>query len=274
MVRWLLCLLLLLPGTATARPSDDGVLQMFGSLALTRGEGESGWVRKWTGPVRVLVEGEVAAPALERLDRLLHQVSALTGLAFARDEPARGRKIQIRFRPHDVVRQRLRDGSVCMSWTFGNSGALHTGLLLVSDDYVDCLAHEFMHLLGFDAHWRGAAPSVLAHRRARNRASDLSVWDCAMIRLLYHPSLTTGLDRQPAMSVARAILETGSLSLDLSPSAPPARADAPPRDPRSAPGRRPPTAHAHARRGFHVAPEPICAHTPRPDRTSAPEGSG
>ena len=118
---------------------------------------------------------------------------------------------------HAIAAFSSAGGALCATWTFGNNGDLHTAHMDVSDRFVDCLAHEFMHVLGIDNHWNGAFASpgiktVLAPRGRPGRTIDFSDWDEMAIRLLYHPDVRPGMRRTAAMRVMRRLLAENAVA--------------------------------------------------------------
>ena len=220
-----------LPGgpTLAARPgapralNDMDLLRFVELMALTR-QGRNGirrpaWARRWTQGIEVDLAGGDWTPHLDALDRILRTVTEWTGLPVTRALLA-GRRhghLTIRLLAHDdVVTQNGAGGAVCTTWTFGNGGDLHTAHMDVSDAFLDCIEHEFMHVLGIDNHWNGAIatpaiPSVLAPRGRPGRTVGFSDWDEMTIRLLYHPGVRPGMGRQAALSVMRRLLATNAL---------------------------------------------------------------
>ncbi len=211
--------LLALPRPALVLPPDPvDLLRFFDTLALMRGQGpddaRAGWVRKWAGPVAVTLY-DAPAPLWAALDGLLARLQVLTRvpLTLVRRRPPRGNRIALRV----VARGRLAErygpsGAVCMTSSFGRNGRLHTAEVELSARFLDCLAHELMHAMGFDNHWYGRGvgawiPSVLASRRSALRAPGLSRYDEMALSLLYDARLEPGTPRPLALPIAAGILD-------------------------------------------------------------------
>lgn len=198
-------------------PGLDDCLSFFDTLALMRGrrpgDATAGWVRKWTAPVAVVLEGLVTAPACVGVAAALDELSHWSGVPFTlAREAAGGNTLTIRVAPQQVLTERYRhSGAVCMTSTFGHGGSLHAGRVEVGASHVDCLRHELMHALGFDNHWYGrgvaaAMPSVLALRHTAVRSESFSRWDALAVKVLYHPSLKPGMPRHMALPLARRVM--------------------------------------------------------------------
>lgn len=201
-------------------PGPDELLAFFRAGALTRrrrnGRGTfPGWVRKWQAPVVVQMTGLAEPEYRQALAAVLDDVSTFSGVSFRLSD----RKVRV---DNDVVVQvRSADsmtrwkggrGVVCRTSTSGIGGAIQGGRVEVSDAFTDCLRHEFMHVLGFDNHWTGQMatsrlPSVLAPRWTPARAPRYSAPDETAIRLLYDSRLVPGTRREPAIAIAREILD-------------------------------------------------------------------
>ena len=87
--------------------------------------------------------------------------------------PADRRRQQCHQYPaHPPVRYR-RDvfvGDICLPNRDARDGRrAHTGYMVISERYVDCLKHEFMHVLGFDSHWRPAGRTNIRSRAGAPR---------------------------------------------------------------------------------------------------------
>lgn len=206
-----------------ADPGPDDLLRFFDRLAVTDrtpdGGQQPGWVRKWTGPVAVRLEGQVTDRHIATVRKITLRLSILTGIQFyltdrtgAAQATKAGNRLTVRILRHqDMMRVQGGSGPVCTAATFGKGGVLHTGWIEISERYSDCLHHEFMHALGFDNHWSGrhasaAMPSVLALRRSPARVADYSLFDEVAIRLLYDTRLRPGMGRKSALSAARNIV--------------------------------------------------------------------
>jgi hypothetical protein len=198
-------------------PDAGEALRFFDSLALMRGrrpgDARPGWVRKWTRPVAVRLVGAVTPPALAGMAEVLDALSAWCGLEYtlALDDAPPGNLLTIDIMDHERLIERY-GGPVCMTTTYGRGGALHTGLVEVSERFADCLRHELMHALGFDNHWHGAGvdaamPSVLAPRDTADRVADFSPWDEVAIRALYDRRLAPGMPRHLALPLASRIVD-------------------------------------------------------------------
>ena len=201
-------------------PHGSDFLQFFDTLALTADYGpfnnRPAWVRKWAGPVKIVPVG--AAERLRpELEVLAKRVSQWTGLPFFVAEPddnARvgvGNTITIRLVSRDGAgRPFTAEDIVCQTETHGIGGELHTGFIVLSEAYTDCLRHEFMHVLGFDSHWRPdyktAIRSVLSYRQSETRTADFSPWDIEAIRLLYDSRIRAGMSRQHSLVIANEVL--------------------------------------------------------------------
>ena len=206
-----------------ADPGPDDLLRFFDRLAVTDrtpdGGQRPGWVRKWTGPVAVRLEGQVTDRHIATVRKITLRLSILTGIQFyltdrtgAAQATKAGNRLTVRILRHqDMMRVQGGSGPVCTAATFGKGGVLHTGWIEISERYSDCLHHEFMHALGFDNHWSGRnaradVPSVLALRRSPARVADYSLFDEVAIRLLYDTRLRPGMGRERALRAARNIV--------------------------------------------------------------------
>lgn len=218
----------------TASLPDDAIepfLAFFDALALTEDYGPFNsrppWIRKWSGPVAVVLAGK-AESLRPQLLPLLGRISGWTGLQFSLvnqdDEHYAKRTNVITIRmvaPEEVEKAFNADDIVCQTETHGLGGSLHTGIMKVREDFVDCLPHEFMHALGFDAHWEPdrSSPirSVLAFRDSAWRTSDFSSWDILAITLLYDWRLRAGMPRGTGLKVARNLVDQSPQSASLPP---------------------------------------------------------
>lgn len=198
-------------------PDAEDLMLFFDHLALRRasknGGVRPGWVRKWQQPVSVRTYGLNAIGHRRQIREILAAVTDWTGVPFRMRAPGRnGNEISIYFLSRsEMKRNNGPNGPVCRAQTRGNNGRIHTGRLEISDGFTDCLAHEFMHAIGFDNHWPGlkiglGAPSVLADRYAPERRNWFTKWDELAIKTLYHPDLPPGTRRDDALPIARAIV--------------------------------------------------------------------
>ncbi len=198
-------------------------IEFFDTLALTADFGpfnrRPAWVRKWNGPVTVTLSAPAEKLRVD-IERLTRRVSRWTGLPFSVAAPgtrpiADGSNIiNIRLIPQSDTGATFSSGDiVCQTETHGMGGALHTGYMVISERYVDCLKHEFMHVLGFDSHWRPAGPtnirSVLALRDTEMRTPDFSSWDILAIQLLYNQRIHAGMPRGRSLVVANEVIRRG-----------------------------------------------------------------
>lgn len=201
--------------TSEVDPAADA-LAFFDALALSPGGrlgyGDQARVRKWDGPVDVTLTGLEQPEFAARLADTLALVERWTGLRLKLGGTGGARQLTVDLKTHDAMMARNNPrGFVCSTMTRGWRGALYRGRVAVSEDYTDCLEHELMHALGFDAHWSGqgvARPirSVLAQRHSPLRAPRYSRWDELAIRTLYHPRLHPGMSRSAARAEAREVL--------------------------------------------------------------------
>lgn len=196
-------------------------IHFFDTLALTADYGpfnrRPARLRKWTGAVTI-IPGEGTEGLLHKLDRLALQLSEHTGLPFELAGPGTSvaqlgeNTILIRAVP-SLTDMRLFEESdiVCQTETHGTGGVIQTAVILISKDYADCLEHEFMHALGFDAHWQPAdgtpIRSVLALRGSPLRTDTFSPWDIVAIRLLYDRRMRAGMERHETLHAVREILD-------------------------------------------------------------------
>lgn len=208
-----------LPRPPVEAPEGDPVADMlafFDALALSPGS-RFGWarqtrVRKWDGPVDVTLTGLDRPDFAARLAGGLALIEDWTGLRLVLGGTGSGREITVELKTHRaMIAEDNPRRFVCTTFTRGWAGALYRGRIAVSEDFTDCLEHELMHALGFDAHWSGQGvdrrmPSVLAPRRSPLRARNFSRWDELAIRTLYDPRLRPGMDRAMARAVAREVL--------------------------------------------------------------------
>lgn len=196
-------------------------MTFFDTLALTEDYGPFNsrppWIRKWTGPVSVVLEGR-AKSLRPTIRSLLHRISAWTGLTFSISRHGYAQKIKrmnvITIRlvsPEEIHKAFTADDIVCQTETHGLGGALHMGIMKIREDFTDCLPHEFMHVLGFDAHWdpdrSSPIRSVLAYRDSAWRTADFSPWDVLAITLLYDWRLRAGMPRRAGLKTVRALVD-------------------------------------------------------------------
>ena len=123
--------------------------------------------------------------------------------------------IEIRMLSSDASKEHFAAGDiVCQTETHGLGGALHTGYMVISAGYTDCLKHEFMHVLGFDSHWRPIGKSqirsVLALRDTDARTDDFSSWDIRAVRLLYNSRILAGMPRGRSLVIANEVIRQGN----------------------------------------------------------------
>lgn len=237
------CLVLLLwlaplPQSAAMSPMPtsgvpDGYVEpfmaFFDALALTEDYGPYNsrppWIRKWTGPVAIVLEGRAEALRPQVLS-LIGRISGWTGLPFSivkqndRVFVKQTNLVTIRLvSPEAATHSFTADDIVCQTETHGLGGSLHTGTVKVREDFTDCLPHEFMHVLGFDAHWdpdrSSPIRSVLAYRDSAWRTADFSPWDILAITLLYDWRLRAGMPRGAGLKVARNLVHHGPQSAAL-----------------------------------------------------------
>ncbi|MCG8548120.1 MAG: DUF2927 domain-containing protein [Alphaproteobacteria bacterium] len=206
-------------------------LRFFDTLALSSDFGpfnnRPAWVRKWNGPISVVLTSGAESLRGE-VEALIHRVSGWTGLPITiapsgtTVQPSRVNVIKIRvIRRRDADRHFADSDIVCQTETHGMGGELHTGFIILSDAYKDCLKHEFMHVLGFDSHWRAdtqaGIQSVLSFRDSPNRTEDFSRWDIMAIRLLDDRRIRAGMPRQTGLTIVAKLIETPPQRAALTP---------------------------------------------------------
>lgn len=195
-------------------------IRFFDTLALTEAYGPFNnrppWVRKWDGPVRIVVD-----PSAEQLrgeiETLAVRITDWTGLPFivmppntALDAESQN-VIAVRLLSRDRFMRTFNTRDVvCQTETHGVGGLLQVGYMVLSEGYTDCLRHEFMHALGFDSHWypqhASEIKSVLAFRESPARAADYTRWDVMAIRILYDGRIRAGMSRQKSLSIAHEVV--------------------------------------------------------------------
>ncbi len=211
-----------LKGSAVPEGYLEPFMTFFDALALTEDYGPFNsrppWIRKWTGPVSVVLEGR-ARTLRPTIVPMLRRISAWTGLRFSISvNKGYARKVKqsnvIRIRlvsPDEIAKAFTADDIVCQTETHGLGGALHTGIMKIREDFTDCLPHEFMHALGFDAHWdpdrSSPIRSVLAYRDSGWRTADFSSWDILAITLLYDWRLRAGMGRGTGLKLVRSLVD-------------------------------------------------------------------
>jgi hypothetical protein len=213
-------------------PLTPEFIRFFDTLALTEDYGPFNnrppWVRKWAGPVRVLLDAR-AETLRGEIAELLTRISRWTDLSFSLLPPGTGsvpdswNVISVKLMPRAAFQRiyKTRD-VVCQTETHGIGGALQVGYMAISEGYTDCLKHEFMHALGFDSHWcpkKGdEIHSVLAYRDSPYRAHDYTRWDIMAIRILYDGRLHAGMPREKSLSIAYEVIrgrpQSAALPLD------------------------------------------------------------
>jgi hypothetical protein len=196
-------------------PDPQDLLRFFDRLALMRGnrrgDARASWVRKWSGPVVVTLY-DAPAPLWSALDGLLGRLQGLVGVPLTLSRrTVRGNRITVRVIPQRSLAERY-DTAVCMTSSFGRGGRLHTAHVELGADYLDCLAHEMMHAMGFDNHWYGdgvgvSMQSALAPRHSPLRAPGLSRYDRMALGLLYDSGLEPGMPRPLALPAAGQVLD-------------------------------------------------------------------
>jgi hypothetical protein len=235
---FLICGVFAMTATIPAvRAFDDSVpepltpefIRFFDTLALTEDYGPFNnrppWVRKWDGPVRVLLD-ERAETLRAEIETLLTRISRWTDLSFSLlppgtvSVPDSWNVISVKLLPR-VTFQRLYKTRevVCQTETHGIGGTLQVGYMVLSDGYTDCLKHEFMHALGFDSHWYpkngSEIHSVLAFRDSASRADDYTRWDIMAIRVLYDGRIRAGMAREKSLSIAYEVIRSRPQSAAL-----------------------------------------------------------
>lgn len=209
-------------------PMPAEFIRFFDTLALTEDYGPFNnrppWVRKWAGPVQVVLDGRAEALRGE-IAALLARISRWTELPFTllppgAAAPQSDNYISVKLLPRAAFQRlyKTRD-VVCQTETHGLGGTLKVGYMVLSDGYTDCLKHEFMHALGFDSHWfpkKGSTiRSVLAYRDSASRADDYSRSDIMAIRVLYDWRIQAGMTREKSLSIAHEVLRGRPQSASL-----------------------------------------------------------
>ena len=179
-------------------PLTPDFIRFFDKLALTEDYGPFNnrppWVRKWAGPVKVVLD-ERAEILRAEIEDLLARITRWTDLPFTVMPPGASA---------------VPDAWNVINVTHGLGGLLQVGYMVLSEGFTDCLKHEFMHALGFDSHWYpktgSEIRSVLAYRDSSARADDYSPWDIMAIRILYDRRIHAGMNREKSLSIAHEVI--------------------------------------------------------------------
>ena len=208
------------PAASVPAPPTPDFIRFFDTLALTEDYGPFNnrppWVRKWSGPVNVILD-ERAETLRGEIDALLARITGWTDIPFTLLPPGTiavpdsWNVLTIKLLPRVTFQRLYRTHEVvCQTETQGVGGMLQTGYMVLSEGYTDCLKHEFMHALGFDSHWTAAdgseIRSVLAYRDSPARADDYTAWDIMAIRLLYDWRIRAGMSRQKSLTIAHEVI--------------------------------------------------------------------
>ena len=185
-------------------------------------------ITKWLRPIRYFVQRDVAIEPVVMKDVRDHmtRLSRLTGLGIREVLSPRAANFLIVFTRMALFEQRIRENlrpynpalarrlnrASCIG-IFRRSMATNEilrGVAVIPVDFArergilfGCIVEETTQLMGLPNDSSDVYPSIF---NDHSRLDDLSWHDKLLLRMLYHPAMTAGLRRGPALAVARRIL--------------------------------------------------------------------
>jgi hypothetical protein len=215
---------------ADTAPDDAAVLKAFAAIAF----GEEGVadpdprLKKWQRALRVSIDAEIALEPGERavLDAHLTRLGALTGLRIVEMQSAALANYTIRFTRQADFRARIEAqldpqrrflleklaaaGCVGLFRSLTETHEIVEAVVIVPLDavrargrFAACLREETTQVLGL-ANDSSAVGRTLFDDNGTEE--DLTPLDVLLLRLLYHPALTPGMDRAAALAAAQRAL--------------------------------------------------------------------
>ncbi|MDJ0896202.1 MAG: DUF2927 domain-containing protein [Alphaproteobacteria bacterium] len=179
-------------------------------------------LRKWDGPVRVVMLGPTALGHGPFVDEHLAKLSRLTGLDIARVPTTEPHNLRIYFVTspempaiaefHNIeprLFERVAGKSACMyAFTTDQRRAISQGIAILATDFGSeyvraCIIEETTQLLGLPMDNELIQPSVFSNEGLLDR---LSINDQLLVRALYDPRLPVGMERGPAQLVAHRVI--------------------------------------------------------------------
>ncbi|MEQ8699910.1 MAG: DUF2927 domain-containing protein [Bauldia litoralis] len=218
------------PAAANVLPSDEILLRSFALVALEReheAEADPG-IAKWQAPIRVRLFGLAATDAATGsfLWNHLRRLAALSGLTIRHAAPGEPANYRIIFtaRRHfaDRVRASLDPGTEAVAVRLVRAncvGMFHQDVrtqaivratVIIPVDHARargllrrCIVEETTQVLGLP---NDAALPVASVFNDTSTADALSAHDALLLKLLYHPTIRTGMKRHAALAAARRAL--------------------------------------------------------------------
>jgi hypothetical protein len=198
---------------------------------------------KWDGPIRYRLVGDAVTPQdVATYEALALRLSRITGLSITQaqgDDPgnllimiltrnARQRAAAILAQEDAPARRgliyRLREddyGIPCAASvrTAAEGDAIVYGVILIKAETSgllreSCAHEEFAQALGPGNDFALARPSIFNDDQ---EFATLTYHDAALLRVLYHPSLEPGMDREAGMAAARRVIARLGKDAGLSP---------------------------------------------------------
>lgn len=228
---------------SNAQTSTSELVAYFGDVALGKKAGSK--IVKWTRPPIVRMETITASasnydeieisetnPAdFEFLQDHVNHLRTLTGLPIRllpRDLGVGGdivitiapwhlvRRTAVRDAPPGLLRRLMGPGRCFfVLWTAPKSGIKKAHIIINSKldkrHIRHCLLEEITQSMGLPYDSDRLRPSIF---NEATREPALSEYDSNLVRTLYDPRMTTGMDRAAAISIATAILKSATIRAD------------------------------------------------------------
>ena len=167
--------------------------------------GEESKLVRWKEPIRLSISGTRAEELAPRVEERLDRLATAAGMDWYRVDDVAGANLTVEFlASRDFLTNReYVPCYVRLRWDDYRIKAAEVQISVAEPDKIDrCIAHELMHAFGFRYH-SGILRSILS---PAHDEQDLTEWDLVAIGILYDQRVTSGIERQEAAPLLRALV--------------------------------------------------------------------
>ncbi len=223
-----------LPAHTAGRPSIDQLVGFFETVVFGSEYDdrlESLVVARWSDPLRISVKGHASENHIQIIRQHLAVIKKLTGIQIEKvDAPENPENLTILFLAGPEMKnvkikgvdknyiETIAAHQTCFFISFKKPpDTIVRGIIVVNKDRKEevtahCLLEEIVQNLGLPNDTNMLRPSIFSDA---DQLTSLSRHDEILIRTLYDPRMTEGLDRASALNVARKIITDWDQRLPL-----------------------------------------------------------